>query len=1140
LNKNIIDFIHPDDREKAIEILKSIKTGDIKTKSVEIRILAKDDNYVYFETEYKCLKGVAASDVKNKSNRKNLEEPIYIQGIAHNITERKKLEDELKRSEKKHRNILQQSNDAIYLLYNRKFEYINDKFKEMFGVTLEEVNKPEFDLMDLVAPESKKLMEEKLKNVKKDHDLSDKYEFTALSKDGKKIEVEASVNYIKYKDGIASQGILRNISERKQLEKINSVFKNISEAALTTESLDELLPLIRNSLGNIIDTTNFYLALYDEDSRKITFPYFFDVKDNPPAEVDIDHPDSLTAIVIKSGKPLLYKPKNKKRKRVLKKLLATEAEVWLGVPLILKNKVLGVIAVQSYTNSEMYSEKDINLIEAVSNHIANVIVRKKVIDTVKKSEKKYSMLFEMIPAGIQEIDLAGNIQFYNSTYLNMFGFTSEEMKDKTIFDFIYTDKERKKLAKYIKYLIQYQPEPSPWFGKNVTKNGNIIDVQVDWNYRKDDDGKITGFIVVITNITEQKKVQEAILESEHKFRELFNNANDAIFLHKLRDDGMPGKFIEVNNVACIRLEYSKDEFLKMSPADIDDPDLSGKVPAIMRKLNKKGHITFEIAHISKNGNRIPVEINSHIFKLKNEKVVLSIARDITDRKQLEKKLMLTQTAVDQFSDSVFWMDNNGMFTYVNDNASKLLGYSKKQLVNMYVWEIDTTYTKENFPEKWKNLKKEKRVVIESQHRSKEGKIIPVEIVANFLIYEGKEYVIAFARDITERKKSEKEKKELEEQLFQAQKMESIGRLAGGVAHDFNNILSGIMGYAELLKIQFDDPTTPEGKAANIILKGSEEAANLTKQLLGFAKGGKYNPEPIDINEIIKETANVLEKIFEKNIILEYDFDKDLDLIIADKNQMYQVLTNLMINAKDAMPEGGKLTFSTEDIYIDKEFAKRYPQFKSGNYIKLSVTDTGIGMTKEIKNHVFEPFFTTKKEGEGTGLGLSMVYGIIKNHNGHINCYSEPGKGTTFTIYLPVTEKKTRKKETKEEIITGSETIMVVDDEEELRYLIKAQLNKLGYNVILASNGKEAVEIYKNNKNEIDIVLLDIVMPKQSGRETYRKLKDINKDVKVILMSGFSRNGRAAEILKEGVLRFLQKPFKMKELSESIIETLKYN
>ncbi|MFC1477162.1 ATP-binding protein, partial [candidate division KSB1 bacterium] len=399
------------------------------------------------------------------------------------------------------------------------------------------------------------------------------------------------------------------------------------------------------------------------------------------------------------------------------------------------------------------------------------------------------------------------------------------------------------------------------------------------------------------------------------------------------------------------------------------------------------------------------------------------------------------------------------------------------------------------------------------------------------------YLANVSHDISERKKAEEEKKKLEEQLFHAQKMESIGRLAGGIAHDFNNILTSIMGYAELLKMRFSETDSDEGEAADVILKGAERAADLTKQLLGFARGGKFNPVPISMNTVLKESVQVSEKIFEKNINVTFDLEENISAVEADKNQLNQIFTNLFINAKDAMPTGGVLTLKTENIYLNEEYTRQLPEFQPGNYVKISVTDTGIGMPPQVKNHIFEPFYTTKGEGKGTGLGLATVYGIIKNHNGHIEVYSESGVGTTFTIFLPVSEKEIPETSFDTEAVRGDATILVVDDEEYVRNLAKKILLNLGYTVFTAADGNEAVNLYSANKDTIGLVLLDMIMPGLAGKETFLELMKIDPKVKVILSSGFSQDGKATEILELGVLGFIQKPFRIVELSRIIHNAL---
>jgi CheY-like chemotaxis protein len=366
-------------------------------------------------------------------------------------------------------------------------------------------------------------------------------------------------------------------------------------------------------------------------------------------------------------------------------------------------------------------------------------------------------------------------------------------------------------------------------------------------------------------------------------------------------------------------------------------------------------------------------------------------------------------------------------------------------------------------------------------------------------------------------------------------MEAIGTLAGGIAHDFNNLLMGIQGRASLMLMDIDSihPNYVHFKEIEDIVK---RGADLTKQLLGFARGGKYEVKPTDMNDLISKSSDMFART-KKEISVYGKYQEGIWTVEADKGQIEQVLLNLYVNAWQAMPGGGELYLRTENITLDESYVKPF-HVKPGRYVKISITDTGAGMDKATRQRIFEPFFTTKEMGRGTGLGLASAYGIIKNHEGVINVYSEQGKGTTFSIYLPASDKEViEEKEVFGELLKGTETVLFVDDEEMIREVGGALLRQLGYKVLSAGNGKEAVEVYSNNKDKIDIVILDMIMPEMGGGKAYDKMKEINPDIKVLLSSGYSVNGDATKILKRGCDGFIQKPFNMKQLSKSIREIL---
>jgi nitrogen-specific signal transduction histidine kinase/CheY-like chemotaxis protein len=396
---------------------------------------------------------------------------------------------------------------------------------------------------------------------------------------------------------------------------------------------------------------------------------------------------------------------------------------------------------------------------------------------------------------------------------------------------------------------------------------------------------------------------------------------------------------------------------------------------------------------------------------------------------------------------------------------------------------------------------------------------------------GREYLLESFVDLTERQR-------LAGQLLQAQKMEAIGTLAGGLAHDFNNLLMGIQGVSSLLMLDLD-PADPRQERLKMIEEQVKSGANLTRQLLGFARGGRYEVKPTDFRELIDKTAIIFGRTH-KEIEIHRRDAPDLWTVETDQGQMEQVLLNLYMNAWQAMPAGGSLFLETQNVQLgERDLLPEGGQ--PGRYVKISVTDTGMGMDERTRQRIFDPFFTTKTSGgRGSGLGLAMVYGIVQGHRGRIGVYSEPGHGTTFTIYLPASGKALsdeRPAPATEQIVAGQGTILVVDDEAIVLTMSREMLEHLGYRVYPAGGGQEALAIFLEKRGEIDLVILDMIMAGISGGETFDRLREIDPTVRVLLSSGYSINGQAQKILDRGCLGFLQKPFTLEFLSRRVREAL---
>jgi nitrogen-specific signal transduction histidine kinase/ActR/RegA family two-component response regulator len=395
---------------------------------------------------------------------------------------------------------------------------------------------------------------------------------------------------------------------------------------------------------------------------------------------------------------------------------------------------------------------------------------------------------------------------------------------------------------------------------------------------------------------------------------------------------------------------------------------------------------------------------------------------------------------------------------------------------------------------------------------------------------------SMVRDISERKKSDEEKRKLQEQLFQSQKLEALGALAGGVAHDFNNLLASILGYASLAKA--DLPAgDPVSHHVDIIETASLRASELTQQLLAFAKGGKYDPKPNDVNAIVREVAVLLGRTMDKHITIEVNAGEHLKSVLCDAGQIQQAILNIAINGRDAMQKGGALSIRTENVVLTPGDVQFLVDVAPGDYVRVSVEDTGPGMDRETKKHIFEPFFTTKKKG--TGLGLAIAYGIIKKHNGFIEVSSRPGRGSLFQVNLVActAEQPCAKQREIVNLRRGSETILVVDDEPMITDLARDILRRYGYTVLAANSGQEAVDLYQQQRGDIAAVVLDIVMPGMDGREVFTRLRAEDPFVKVIASSGYNHDRDADDLLSRGAWGFVQKPYRIAELVKMVGDVL---
>ena len=503
------------------------------------------------------------------------------------------------------------------------------------------------------------------------------------------------------------------------------------------------------------------------------------------------------------------------------------------------------------------------------------------------------------------------------------------------------------------------------------------------------------------------------------------------------------------------------------------------------------------------------------------------------RKRVENAWKLTRLAIDNAADRIFWIKRDGRFFYVNDSACRSLGYSREELLTLSVPDIVPDFTAETWSDQWNELKQKRSSIFESSHRAKDGGVIPVEVSLTYLQLDGYEYVCAFVRDITHRKQTDA-------QLQQAQKMEAVGQLTSGIAHDFNNLLTIIIGNLQILEedLQQDEEYSGPIKSA---LKAGLRGADLTRRLLAFSRQQLLAPKVMEINKLVSGIAPLLRTTLGAHIDLKIKPAGDLWVTKVDPGQLENAVINLGINARDAMANGGQLIIETSNVLLNQAYATKEAEVAPGEYVLLNVSDDGTGIPKDVLPHVFEPFYSTKGPGKGSGLGLSMVYGFVKQSKGHIKIQSEEGIGTSIRIYLPRSQSDTediRATSTRRvRVPNGQETILIVEDEEAVRGIAVRLLSDLGYRLLEAATGAEALTILEKHE-DIDLLFTDVMMPGgMTGAQLAKQARRGNPSLSVLFTSGYSDTG----IFDHGVLQgnddILNKPYNKQELAQKVRDVL---
>jgi len=773
----------------------------------------------------------------------------------------------------------------------------------------------------------------------------------------------------------------------------------------------------------------------------------------------------------------------------------------------------------------------------------DITERKRAEEALRESEEKYRRIYENSVVGFFQSTPEGRFLDVNSAFAKMLGYGSPEELVSSVSDIASQTYANPEDRSRYHNALQAQGYVEDFQLKVRCKDGSKVWLSDSSRAYFYEDGKIVRYEGIVVDITERKRAEEALRESEERYRTILESIADGYY-----EVDLAGNLSFCNDSVCELLGYSRDELMDMNYRQYTDEHSAAGLFRAFNEVYRTGRSTkvFGWEVIRKDQSRRFVEASVTLMKdgKGNPSGFRGIVRDITDRKTAEEALRASEKNYrDIFENAVmgiFQTTLDGRYLRANPTGAKMYGYeSPEDMIHSVTDMSHQIYVHPEDRTRFLEIMKGKGSVeaFESEHYRKDKSKIwtvlhsrPVrDNTGRVLYYE------TTIEDITERKQAEEERKRLQAQLSQAQKMESIGILAGGIAHNFNNILMGIQGRASLMMMD-KAPSGSDYEHLKGIKEYVKDATDLTRDLLGFARGGKYEVKPIDLNALIKHENRMIGRT-KKEIHVQGKYAKGLWTAEVDPGQIRQVLMNIYVNAWQAMPGGGDLYVQTENVTLGEEYVKPFA-INPGRYVKLSVTDTGIGMDDATKEKIFDPFFSTKDTGQGSGLGLASVYGIIKNHNGFINVYSEKGIGTTFTIYLPASDKEVTEenRETdRHEIQYGSGTVLLVDDEDMIVNVGQKMLERLGYQVLVAKSGWEALDIYNSREKDIDLVILDMIMPGMGGGEAYDRLKEMDWDVRVLLASGYSINGQAKEIMGRGCMGFIQKPFTMEELSRKVKE-----
>ncbi len=1017
---------------------------------------------------------------------------------------------ELKEKEAKYHTLFDEAGDMVFLSeVNSKgvpiIVEVNRQALEKTGYTREELIGKSFAILD--DEKNKKRIPERTQHLLKNGSIS--FETTHIRKDGTRFEAEVNARLLTFGDKKFLFSLERDISEKRQilesLERSEQTYRSIFDNAI-----DAIY--IQDREGRFLAVNRAAEKMYGYSRNEFIgrTPEFI----SAPGKNDLE---AVAGFVRKAfeGKPQQFEFWGLRR----------NGEIFPKIVRLSKGTYFGQEVVVAFA-------LDVTEAKLAEERLASVhSIYRQAIEGARGVPYRLNLL-------------TGDYEFVGSEIEALFGVPSEQISAEKMQELV----QEMKVAD-----LDFEGSVEE-YGR-MARNGELKRYSMDMKIRLPDGsfkwvndsavpirdsktGQVVATLGILQDITDRKQAEILLRENEERFRTIFQTSPDAVSINRIQD----GVYLEINDRFSQLTGYNRDEILGRSVTDVRLWVNRERQAEFLREIWEKGEVqNFEAEFRVKHGGIRIGAISARRINLGGVPCAISLARDVTEIKRAEEQINRLAEVVKQAHEAVVITDLEGTIQYVNPAFEHLTGYTFEEAIGANPRVLKSgKHGPKFYQNMWQTIKSGRPWHGIFINKKKNGELF-WEDATIFPVKNPQGEVIAFAavkRDITK-------ERHLEEQLRQSQKLEAVGQLAGGIAHDFNNILTAINGYSEMVLMELEEGD-PRRLDVQEILKAGNRAARLTRQLLAFSRKQVIQPEVLNVNAQIQESVAMLRRLIGENMDLQLHLSANVWPIEADRGQFEQILVNLVVNARDAIEEARtrasemKITIETANQTVDEQYADEHAGARTGHFVMLAVSDTGKGMDEQTLSHIFEPFFTTKGLSRGTGLGLATIYGIVKQNGGNIYVYSEPEKGTTFKILWPAAQNALAAEEEKpldEEALRGSETILVVEDEDEIRAFVQRGLERLGYSVLVASNGEEALSLLDRHPESVDLLFTDVIMPQMDGRELADIIAKRMPKIKILFASGYTDNHIAHRGILDKGIHFINKPFSIEQIAQKIREML---